>query len=95
MAAKKNKTTKRTVPRINSTDSRIFANLHKAKRPLPVQRLAKRTDLSWKTTNDHIKKLEKMGILRTKKTIRKTNVFIAPKFTTLLERRRKGKGKIY
>ena len=63
-------------PRITSLDSRLFADLHKAKRPLSIQRLAKRTDTSWKTVRDHVKDLEKMGVLRTKKTIRKTNVFI-------------------
>lgn len=89
MTAKKRKTAKRTIPRITSTDSRIFANLHKAKRSLPVQRLAKRTYLSWKTTNEHVKKMQKMGILRTKKTIRKTNVFIDPNLARLL--RKKGR----
>lgn len=76
-------------PRITSTDSRIFASLHRAKRPIAVQRLAKRADLSWKTANEHVKKLQKMGILRTRKTIRKTNVFLDPKFVTLLKKRGK------
>ena len=84
----KRKSSVRTRTRITSTDSRIFASLHRAKRPLPIQRLAKRTDLSWKTTNDHVKKLERMRILKTRKTIRKTNVFIDPRFRSILNKRK-------
>ncbi len=65
-------------PRITSFDSRLFANLRKANRPLPVKRLARRLDASWKTTNDHVKKLEGMRVLKTTRTVRRTNVSINP-----------------
>lgn len=72
-------------PRVTSLDSRIFADLHKAKRPLPVQRLAKRLDVSWKTANEHVKKLKRLGVLNTKKSIRKTSVSINPSLLRLLK----------
>lgn len=42
----------------------VLADLVKAKRPLPVRRIAERTSLSWKTTNQHIKTLEKRGLVK-------------------------------
>ncbi len=64
--------------RITAFDSRLFANLRRANRSLPIKRLAKRLDSSWKTTNDHVTKLEKMKVLKTKRTVRRTNVSIDP-----------------
>ena len=85
---KKAKSNLKTKPRITGTDSKLFASLYKAKRPLPIKKLSERADFSWKTTNDHIKKLEKMNIVKIKKTVRKTSVFIDPKFATILKKRK-------
>lgn len=67
---------KKIKSRIDNFDSRLFGSLFRARRPLSVGKLAKRTDMSWQTANKHIMKLQKFGVLQTKKTIRKTNVFI-------------------
>lgn len=72
--------------RINKTDSKIFADLFKARRPLSVGKIATRTDLSWKTVKDHVEKLEKLKVLNIEKTIRKNRVKIDPKFISELRR---------
>ncbi len=66
--------------RINNIDSKIFANVLKARRPLSLGKISKRTDFSWKTVKDHVIKLEKLGVLKTNKTIRKTAVSVNLKF---------------
>ena len=88
MARKKLKAKK---PKITSTDSIIFANLYKANRPLPVQRLSKRIDQSWKTTNDHVKKLQGLKIVKINKTIRKTNVSLEPLWIDKIRKMKKRK----
>lgn len=80
---------KRKIPRITSKDSQIFADLRKARRPLPVGKLAKRIDASWKTVDKHVKKLEELGVVNTKKSIRRTNVSLNPKFIALLKKKKK------
>ncbi len=77
--------------RITEFDSRLFANLRRANRPLPVKRLAMRLDSSWKTTNEHVKKLERMNVLRTNRSIRRTNVSINPDVFGNVKRKAKKK----
>ncbi len=89
LKAKPTKIKSRKQLRITSFDSRLFADLHKAKRPLPIKRLSERLDSSWKTTSEHVKKMERLGILKTKRSIRKTNVSINPELLNAL--RRKGR----
>lgn len=48
---------------INNNGIRVLADMIKAKRPLPVGRIAQRTGLSWKTTDNYIKTLEKRGLI--------------------------------
>ena len=62
---------KKAVKRINNIDSRIFANLVKAQRPLPIKQIAKRVNVTWPTAKIHINKLEKMKVVNVEKTIRK------------------------
>lgn len=50
---------------------RILADLCRAKRPLPVKRIAERTNVSWKTANDNIKILEKRKLVKCKKSKRR------------------------
>ena len=71
---------KRIRPRIDKLDAELFGSLFRAKRPLSVKKLATRTDMSWQTANKHIKKLEGFNVVKTKKSIRKTNVSINPNF---------------
>ncbi len=80
---------KRKRNRIDSFDTRIFSSLHKARRPLSLGALSKRTDISWPTMKKHVIKLEKFGVLNTKKTIRKTNVFIDPGFLKSIGKKKK------
>ncbi len=75
--------------RINKNDSTIFANLFKARRPLPIKRIATRTGLSWPTTRDHVKKLQEFGILDIQKSKRRNNVSINQNYLNDLKRRRK------
>lgn len=79
----------RTRPRIDKLDAQLFGSLFRAKRPLSVKKLAQRTDMSWQTANKHIKKLENFKVLNTKKSIRKTNVFIDPLFLKSLKKQKK------
>ncbi len=75
--------------RITSFDTRLFGSLYRAKRPLSIKKLANRTDMSWQTANIHVKKLEKLGVVGTKKSIRQTNVFIDPiLFKSLMKKRK-------
>ncbi len=71
--------------RITGLDSRIFASLIKAQRPLSVKQLSKRASISWLTADIHIQKLAKLKILTIEKTIRKNRVQINPKFITHLK----------
>ncbi|KKK87412.1 hypothetical protein LCGC14_2753490 [marine sediment metagenome] len=66
--------------RINNIDSKIFASIVKARRPLSLGKLSKRTDISWLTIKNHVQKMEGLGVLKTQKTIRKTAVTVNPKF---------------
>ncbi len=75
-------------PRIDKFDAELFGSLFRARRPLSIKRLATRTDMSWQTANKHIKKLEKFKVLNTKKSIRKTNVFINPSLLKSLRKKR-------
>lgn len=76
---------KRPIKRITNIDSRIFADLIRAQRPLPVKQIAQRANITWSTANQHIQKLAKMEILKVNKTIRKNRVVINPKFITQLK----------
>ena len=76
---------KRNQKRITGLDSRIFASLVKAQRPLPVKQLAERVDITWPTANKHIQKLVKLNVLVIEKTIRKNRVQINPKFINNLK----------
>ncbi len=49
----------------------ILANMIKAKRPLPVRKIAERNNISWKTANDNIKILEKRGLVKCEKSKRR------------------------
>lgn len=75
--------------RLTKIDKDIFASLAKAKRPLPVKRIAKRVDISWPTAKQHVKKLEKMGVVKTNKTIRRTNVSITDDLKREIKRLRR------
>lgn len=80
---------KRKIPRITSKDSQIFADLNKARRPLPIGKIAQRIDSSWKTVDKHVKKLEKLGVVNINKSVRRTNVSLNPKFVSLLRKKKK------
>jgi len=71
---------RRPLKRINNIDSRIFANLIRAQRPLPVKQIAQRTNITWPTANQHIQKLANMNVVKVEKTIRKNRVAIDPRF---------------
>jgi predicted transcriptional regulator len=75
---------KRSKKRINGLDSRIFATLFKAQRPLAIKQIAKRLNISWSTAKIHIEKMIKLDVLIVKKTIRKSSVQINPKFINYL-----------
>ena len=66
--------------RIKPLDSKIFASILKARRPLPVKKIANRVNVSWPTANRHVEKLKKLGVLKTKKSIRRTNVEVSDNF---------------
>lgn len=71
--------------RITGLDSRIFANLIRAKRSLSVKQIAMHAGISWLTANIHVQKMAKLNILFIKKTVRKNRVQINPKFITYLK----------
>lgn len=66
--------------RINSIDNRIFADLLRASRPLPIKQIAQRNNITWPTANLHVQKLSKFNVLDIEKTIRKNRVSVNPKF---------------
>jgi len=70
----------RNQKRITGLDSRIFASLLRANRPLPVKQVAKRVGITWPTANLHVQKLANLNVLNVVKTIRKNRVKIEPKF---------------
>jgi len=76
---------RRPLRRINNIDSRIFANLLRAQRPLPVKQIAQRTNITWPTANQHIQKLANMNVVKIDKTIRKNRVAIDPRFINQLK----------
>lgn len=74
--------------RITGLDSRIFASLLRANRPLPVKQIAQRVNVTWPTANLHIQKLAKLNVLNNTKTIRKNRVSIDPRFIEHLKTNR-------
>lgn len=66
--------------RITAIDSRIFADLLKAQRSLPIKQIALRNNITWPTANLHVKKLQNFKVLNIEKTIRKNRVSVNPKF---------------
>jgi predicted transcriptional regulator len=75
----------KTKKRITGLDSRIFASLFKAQRPLAIKQIARRLNISWSTAKIHIQKMVKLNILTVEKTIRKNRVQINPKFINYLK----------
>lgn len=71
--------------RITGLDSRIFASLLRANRPLPVKQIANRVNVTWPTANLHLKKLEALNVINNVRTIRKNRVSISPKFIESLK----------
>ncbi len=74
--------------RIDKLDTRLFGSLARARRPLPIGKLAKRTDMSWSTAKKHIQKLEELKVVEIEKTIRRTNVSLSGSFLKKLKKRR-------
>jgi predicted transcriptional regulator len=78
--------------RISNMDKLIFASLYKAKRPLPMKKIATRTNVSWPTVRNSVTKLKGMGVLNTQSTTRRTNVSLNDAFLRkFLEIKRKRK----
>lgn len=77
--------------KIDKYDAQLFGSLYKAKRPLPIKRLAKRTDMSWQTANTHLKKLKRLNIVNIQKTKRRTNITINPIFLTRVKKKKKSR----
>jgi len=69
--------------RISNVDKSIFKSLYKARRPLTIRAISKRTGYSWTTSRDHINKLQKLGVVNNKRTIRRNNVMLNPKYWKL------------
>lgn len=77
---------------INKIDTLIISDLYKAGRPLSIKKLAERTGISWPTVKKHVEKLKELGPLKTKKTIRKTRVFIDTEFLKTIMKSAKERG---
>lgn len=56
----------------------IVADLFRARRPLAVRRIAERNNIAWKTANDNIKRLEGRGIVKCKRSTRRTYCELTP-----------------
>ena len=78
--------------RITKKDRDIFSSLFLARRPLPLKKLALKSDMSWKTANEHVTKLSKLGIVNINRTPRRTNVFLNPKLINTLKKQKKSGG---
>jgi len=50
----------------------ILTDLFRARRPLSVKKIAERNEMSWKTANDNIKRLENKGLVKCKRSERRT-----------------------
>lgn len=50
----------------------IVADLIRARRPLAIRRIAERNSIAWKTAKDNIKRLERRGIVKCRRSIRRT-----------------------
>lgn len=74
--------------KIDNFDARLFGSLFKARRPLPIKKLARRTDMSWQTANKHLKKLKRLNIVNIKKSKRRTNITINPIFLTKVKKKK-------
>jgi len=66
--------------KIKNYDSQIFSTLYRAKRPLAVKKIADRVGISWPTANLYVNRLNKMKVVRIKKTVRLKKVEIRPDF---------------
>lgn len=53
--------------KIGSLEDIIEQDLNKARRPLSIQQISKRTRIAWATVNKHTKVLEKKGIIKIEK----------------------------
>lgn len=51
----------------------ILADIFRAKRPLSIKQIASRNNIAWKTANENIRRLEKRGAIKCRRTIRKTS----------------------
>ena len=87
--AKEKPKRKPTRPKIGSRDAQLFGSLYKANRPLSIKKLAQRTDMSWQTADQHIKKLAKLNILKLNKSVRKTSVSMEPSWVEKVRKKLK------
>lgn len=75
--------------RINRKDRDIFRSLFLAKRPLPLSKIANRTNMSWKTAQKRTERLEHLGAVKINKTPRRTNITLTPSLLSALRKLRK------
>lgn len=64
----------------------ILADLFRARRPLSIKRIAERNRMAWKTANENIRRLEGRGVVKCKRSVRKTSCSITPKVRKRLGR---------
>ena len=65
---------------IKKIDADIFSTLYKARRPLPIKKIAERIDVSWPTANTYVKRLQKIKAVTVKKSVRMNKVQLNPAF---------------
>lgn len=75
--------------RIDKTDRAIFRTVARARRPIPIRRIAKRTGISWPTAKKRVTKLQNLGVLKNQKSIRRNNISATPTYLRKLESSKK------
>ncbi len=66
--------------RIRKIDTDIFSTLYRARRPLPIKKIAERIEVSWPTANTYVKRLQKINAVIVKKSVRMSRVELNPLF---------------
>jgi len=72
--------------KIDRVDREIFASIFRARRPLSIRQLVYRIGYSWATINRHVSKLEGVGILEVRRTVRRSWVSIERSYWNKLKR---------
>ena len=80
------------VGRLTRKDKEIFRTLYLANRPIPIKKISARTNISWKTVDESVKRLNRLQVVELKKSIRRTNVALNQDMLKTIMKLRRNRG---